>query len=225
VRLETARLQATEESRRLRRAESVPVPALLLSILDRIGYNTSVKLIANLQLRPASDEAALLRATLERANAACNYISAVAWAQQTWGQFALHRLVYADVRARFAITAQMAVRCISKVADAYKLDRKRQRTFRPLGAIAYDDRILRFKPGNHVSLWTVAGRQVLPFVCGARQHALLAHRQGEVDLCFVRGKWYLNAVCDVAEPEPFLPTDVLGVDLGIVNLAVDSDGT
>jgi putative transposase len=184
-----------------------------------------VKLIAKLQLRTAPDDAALLRATLARANAACNYISAVAWQQQVFGQFALHRLVYADVRARFALSAQMAVRAIAKVADSYKLDRQRPRTFRPLGSIAYDDRILRFKPGDHVSLWTVTGRLILPFVCGERQRALLGHRQGEVDLCCVRGKWYLNAVCDVAEPEPFLPTDVLGVDLGITNLAVDSDGT
>src|SRR5688500_9137743 len=111
-------------------------------------YNPRVKLIANLQLRPAPAEAALLRATLERANVACNYVSAVAWKQQVFGQFALHRLVYADIRGRFELTAQMAVRCIAKVADAYKLDRQRQRTFRPLGSIAYDDRILRFKPGD-----------------------------------------------------------------------------
>jgi putative transposase len=184
-----------------------------------------VKLIANLQLQPAPEEAALLRATLERANAACNYISRIAWGQQVFGQFALHRLTYADVRGRFELTAQMAVRVIAKVADAYKLDHKRQRTFRPLGSIAYDDRILRFKPGDHVSLWTVNGRQLISFVCGARQRALLAHRKGEVDLCYVRGRWYLNAVCEVMEPAPFLPTGVLGVDLGIVNLAVDSDGT
>lgn len=35
----------------------------------------------------------------------------------------------------------VVVRCISKVADAYKLDKKTQRTFSPLGGIAYDDHI------------------------------------------------------------------------------------
>ncbi|HZR98761.1 MAG TPA: transposase [Chloroflexota bacterium] len=184
-----------------------------------------MKLVANLKLTPTHEQAARLRATVERANAACNWLSAEAWTTRTFGQYALHRLAYQAVRARFGLTAQMAVRCIAKVADAYKADRERQRTFRPLGSIAYDDRILRFKRGDQVSLWTLDGRQVVAFVCGERQRALLAHRQGEVDLCYVRGHWYLNVVCDVPDPVPFLPADVLGVDLGIVNLAVDSDGT
>jgi IS605 OrfB family transposase len=116
------------------------------------------------------------------------------------------------------------VQCIKKVANAYKLDRKARRTFRPQGAIAYDDRILRFKSDDRVSIWTVDGRQVVPFTCGERQRALLARRKGETDLLFVRGIFYLSAVCEVDDPELIKTTDVLGVDLGIVNIVTDSDG-
>ncbi|MBK7454491.1 MAG: hypothetical protein IPJ46_12450 [Anaerolineales bacterium] len=61
------------------------------------------------------------------------------------------------------MTAQVVVRCISKVADAYKLDRKVKRTFKPHGAIAFDDRILTYKLDRmELSLWTVEGRQRCP---------------------------------------------------------------
>jgi putative transposase len=41
----------------------------------------------------------------------------------------------------------------------------------------------------------------------------------------VRSKWMLAATCDIPETDEFQAEDWLGVDLGIVNLAVDSDGT
>jgi len=117
------------------------------------------------------------------------------------------------------------VRCIAKVADAYKLDRKVQRSFAPLGAVAYDDRILSYNlKGSGVSIWTLDGRQAIPFVCGERQRELLATQRGETDLALVCGKWYLFVACEVETPEPIDVAGVLGVDLGIVNLATDSDG-
>ena len=39
----------------------------------------------------------------------------------------------------------MVVRCIAKVADAYKLDRKRKRSFQALGSVAYDARIPKWR--------------------------------------------------------------------------------
>ncbi len=65
----------------------------------------------------------------------------------------------------FGLTAQVVVRCISKVADAYKLDRKVKRTFKSHGAIAFDDRILTCKLDRmELSIWTVGGqtKDVLP---------------------------------------------------------------
>src|SRR5262249_11373838 len=53
---------------------------------------------------------------------------------------------------------------------------------------------------------------------------LLRLRRGEVDLLFRQGSFYLSVVCDVEEPETLAWMDALGVDLGIVNLATDSDG-
>lgn len=120
----------------------------------------------------------------------------------------------------------MVIRALSKVGDAYKLDTKTKRTFRPTSAIAYDDRILSFAlPHSSVSIWTVDKRQFIPFVCGEHQRALLPFRQGESDLALVRGTWYLFATCEIEDPELIDVEGVLGVDLGITNIATDSDGT
>lgn len=183
-----------------------------------------MKLIANIQLKPTPEQESLLRQTLERCNQACNYLSARGFEAGKTRQFDLHKLAYAETRVMFGLAAQAAVRCIAKVADAYKLDRKVQRSFCEHAAQPYDDRIVRFLSDDRVSIWTLTGREKVPFVCGARQRALLACRKGETDLMIVKGKWYLACVCDVPDPEEIGVGDVLGVDFGVVNIAFDSDG-
>lgn len=184
-----------------------------------------MRLTIQLKLQPTPAQADALRRTLERANEACNAISLTAWETKTFRQFAVHKLVYQDTREAFGLAAQVVVRCIAKVADAYKLDRKVQRTFRPHGAIAYDERILSFnRTMQAVSIWTLDGRQAIPFRCGARPRQLLAAQRGETDLALVNGAWYLFAVCEVETPDPLDVEGVLGMDLGVTNIAVDSDG-
>lgn len=184
-----------------------------------------MKLTAKVKLTPTPEQHDMLKRTLETANAACNYISEQAWEAKTFRQFPLHKLTYYPVRGAFPLTAQLVVRCISKVTDSYKIDTKTKRTFNPLGAIAFDSRILSYKmTQSEVSIWTVDGRQRIPFVCGQRQRELLQGQRGESDLCYIDGEFYLFVTCDVETPEPPDVTDFLGVDLGIKNIAVDSDG-
>jgi len=184
-----------------------------------------VKLTIQLKLLPTPDQADALHRTLIRANEACDYISQVAWDTRTFGKFPLQKLCYQDVRETFGLTAQMAIRVLSKVGDAYKLDTKTKRTFRPTSAIAYDDRILSFAlPDSSVSIWTLDGRAAIPFVCGDHQKALLPFRKGESDLAFVRGNWYLFATVDIDDPDLIDVEGALGIDLGVTNIAVDSDG-
>ena len=185
-----------------------------------------MKLTAQVKLLATSDQKVLLDRTLRAANAACTFASGVAWQARTFRQFALHRLVYREIRARFHLSAQMAVRVIAKVADAYKAGRKGERSFQPRGCFPYDLHLLSWKmAAPTVSLWTLGGRQVIRFACGKRQLSLLAYQHGETDLVYREGQFYLLATCEVPEATPSAPTDILGVDLGIRNLAVDSDGT
>jgi putative transposase len=185
-----------------------------------------MKLVINLKLTPDAAQQRTLRATLERCNEACDWLSEQAFETQVFGQYALHKAFYRNVREQFGLTAQAAVRCIGKVADAYKLKnyRKVQRKFRRWAGQPYDDRILRFAKDDHINLWTLTGRQLVPFVCGSYQRQLLPFRKGEVDLLFIKGKWYASCVVDIDEAEPITPTGVLGIDMGIVNISTDTMG-
>lgn len=185
-----------------------------------------MKLVASVRLLPTPDVAELLRVTLERCNAACDWLASLSNATGTRRQYDLHKLAYADMRARFGLSAQAAVRCISKVADSLKAgDKKTRRTFHKHAAQPYDDRIFRFLPDQDaISIWTLTGRERVPFACGARQRELLKRAKGQVDLMFARGKWILAATCDADEGALIGADDALGIDMGIVHLAVDDTG-
>jgi putative transposase len=184
-----------------------------------------MKLIAQIRLNPTSEQHAALLATLAEANAVCDAISSIAWQAREFRRIPLQKLSYHQVKDSFQLGAQVLIRCIAKVADAYKLDRNVPRTFRPHGAIAFDDRNLSWYTDNEaVSIWTVAGRQYIPYSLGKHQRKLLEYRRGESDLVYHKGAFYLLAVCDVPEPDEQQMDGVLGLDLGLINLATDSDG-
>lgn len=184
-----------------------------------------MKLVAAVKMSPTPEQTTCLAATLARCNEACSWLARLGFEKDTFRQYDMHELAYRDMRSRFGLAAQAAVRSIAKVADAFKISRVAPPVFRPDAAQPYDDRILRFvQDGAAVSLWTLEGRIVVPIVMGEHQRRLMAYRKGEVDLCRVRGKWYLAATCDIPETEEFKASDWLGVDLGIVSLAVTSDG-
>ena len=179
-----------------------------------------------IRLLPAGEQAILLRSTLERCNAACEWLAELAAGSKISKQYDLHKVGYRELRARFGLSAQAAVRCVAKVADAFKVGHREQpRRFKRHAAQPFDARIFRFLPGQDaISIWTLEGRQRIPFVCGSQQRDMLARAKGEVDLMFVRGKWTLAVTCDVEDVAACAPVDVLGIDLSIVNLAVSSSG-
>ena len=185
-----------------------------------------MKLTVQVKLLPTPEQAASLRVTLETANRAANRLSELAWEKKEFRQFPMHRLFYRQIRDEFPLSAQIVVRLNAKVADAYKLDSKVQREFRKHGSISYDARILSFQlPESTVSIWAVGNRiNRLPFVCGERQRNLLNLPKGESDLILRNGKWFLNVTVDVPEEKEIEAVEVLGLDMGIVNICADSDG-
>jgi putative transposase len=172
-----------------------------------------MKLIAQVRLYPTDEQAAYLLQTLETANAACNQISTYAWNHHVFRQYDLHKALYHSLRAESGLAAQMVVRCNGKVVDAYKLDKQTKRTFRPHGAIAYDDRILTwYTERREVSIWSVGQRLQIPYQAGERQHELLKYRQGETDLVYRHEKFYLLATCNIPDPDEREVDAALGVD-------------
>jgi putative transposase len=183
-----------------------------------------MKLIARIKLSPTKKQHALLKQTLESANAACNYASGVAWHNRIFGQFSLHKICYSGIREQ-GIPSNIAVRVIAKVADSYKLDKKTKHGFSPHGSFPFNDRLVSYKLDKRlVSIAVLGGREKMPFIISDHAANLLRGLRGECDLVYRKGDFYLFQCCDIDEPTPKEIDDFLGVDFGIANIAVDSDG-
>jgi IS605 OrfB family transposase len=176
------------------------------------------------KLLPTSEQIKSLFETMETFNNACNEIADVAFEQRTANKVKLQKFVYYNIRRKYGLSAQLTVRAISKVAEAYKRDKKIKPTFRKDGAIVYDQRILSWKGIDRVSITTLKGREIIPVKFGIYQAERLDRIRGQADLIVRDDIFYLGVVVDVPEPPVYNTEEWLGVDLGIRNIAVDSDG-
>ena len=151
------------------------------------------------------------------------------------------------MRDDFGLSAQMVIRALGKVSSAYKssialLKKRNQKikaknkknkslrelrkcTFGKNGAFPYDARLLSYLLDDQVvSIRTLEGRIKVPFQAGEPQLEILKYQKGESDLVFIRGHFYVYATCDIPVNDPDEVEEFLGVDLGIVNIAMTSDG-
>src|SRR5260221_9598063 len=177
-----------------------------------------------LKLAPTTEQAQALLETMNTFNEAANYVASVAFAEKSAEKFSLQKLVYSELRTTYKLPAQLAIRCISKASEAYKRDKSIQPTFRPEGAVFYDPRVMAFKGMNTVSLITLSGRVPVPFRVGGYQQARMDRIKGQADLLSRSGVFYLAVTLDMPEPTLDAPDGTLGVDLGMINLATDSEG-
>ncbi len=178
-----------------------------------------------LKLAPTEEQAHALLETMHAFNAACDYVAEQAYDAQVANKFELQKMTYGQLRTTYHLPAQLAIRAIGKASDSYKRDKSIKPTFRPEGAIVYDERVMSFKGLAHVSLLTLVGRVLVPFRVGGYQETRLDRIKGQADLIYRKGTFYLAVTLEVPEPEVNMPEGgTLGVDLGIVNLATDSEG-
>jgi IS605 OrfB family transposase len=178
------------------------------------------------KLRVTEQSAAALAETIAHFNAACNRLSQIAWETKSFRAFDLHRAAYRAIRTEFGLPAQLTVRAIAKVTDSYKSDRSSRHRFDPRGAVVYDARCFTLLGASTASLTTVNGRFRFRLAHGERQRAgLVAGALGEADLLYRDGSYSLAISVKSEEPPVCEPNGFLGVDLGIRNIAADSDGT
>ena len=183
-------------------------------------------LTLQLHLLPSPDHAVQLRTTMARFNAGASWVASEAFRLHTANKIALQKTVYYPLRERFGLSAQMAVRAIAQACEAYRRDKAIQPVFRPDAAMPYDQRLLSFKGLDRVSLLTLGGRILVPLIMGRYQRERFTAAARQSDLVRRQdGTWFLLVTIDVPDGTPIPTTDFLGVDLGIVSLAHDSDDT
>jgi putative transposase len=213
-----------------------------------------MKQVVKVRVLTTEEQAAALEATLRACNAAALWLSTAMHAAGVRGKHDVQKRFYAELKRRFGLSAQPAIRVIGKVADAYAAlranieagnygppgsEKRKQVQARPVrfradAAQPFDARCLSWQIPETVggreatvSIWTTHGRLKGIRVLGAPHDlVLLRTRQiGETDLICRDGKWYLYATLEA--PEAPLSTPVngfVGVDMGIVNIATTSDG-
>jgi putative transposase len=176
----------------------------------------------------AEEKPALLR-TMETMNRAANTVADAAFREKCRRRTPLHHLTYFAIREEFGLSAQMAVRVIGKVGGAYVRDPERKPSFDLRGAVPYDHlyRSWKGRRRERVSLLTLNGRREfrLRWSEYGRQAVRGKRMRDESDLVYRGGEFYLALVVESKGRKPYRPKGALGVDLGMVNLAVDSDGT
>jgi len=183
-----------------------------------------MNLTLKIKLKPSSQQKQLLKTTMSNFNEACNYIASIAYEHKMANKAKLQPLVYYDIRKQFNLSSQMAVRAISKTVEAYKRNKTIQPKFRQYGSMIYDQRIMSWKTLDRVSLLTLEGRELIPYVMCDYHKSRFDRIRGQADLILVKGTLYLCVVVDTPEPKQIQPLSTLGVDLGITNIAADSTG-
>lgn len=183
-----------------------------------------MKLTLQLKLVPTPEQHPALLETMHAFNAAASYAAAVGFREHVSSQQAIHARCYRELRDRFGLSAQMAVRAIGKAHETFRRDKSVCPVFGPESAMIYDERLLAWKGPAHVSLLTLHGRERVAMVYGEYQAGFLKRLKGQVDLIYRDGTFYLYATIDVPEDSPIEPTHFLGIDLGIATIAMDSEG-
>lgn len=183
-------------------------------------------LTLKIKLLPNEKQYSYLKDTMMCFNQACNAISQVAYNDKTFRKFDIQKSCYYPIRDTFGLSAQLTIRAISKVAEAYKVNRDTMCVFRDFGAVVYDERILSFKGLECVSITTVHGRINVPMQLCSYHDELLRKRnvRGQTDLVLIDNVFYLMFVAEFPEKTPIDTDGALGVDLGIINIASDSTG-
>ena len=178
------------------------------------------------KLAPTPEQAADIDATLVAFAKACDFAADAAKRIGTTSRFALQREAYHPMRAEFGLSANLTIQSIIRACTALKVADNVNSWFDPT-SFGCDERIFRFHEAN----WTfgvnlLSGRVKISTAMGDWQRDALKGRKPTSATLVKRhdGRYFMHVQVKDVAPEPITPVDVLGVDVGIVNLAVDSDG-
>jgi len=130
------------------------------------------------------------------------------------------------VRNKFGLSANLAIRAIKRVASNRKTAGENGiKEFKPT-SVDYDQRIFQYrKIDEQVGLTLLNGRERVPLDIGNYQRNLLKGQNPTSATLVKKGSnYYIDIQVKSEAPDPIEPDGVIGVDLGITDLAVTSEG-
>jgi len=181
------------------------------------------------KLLPSVEQRKILLQTMQQFNECCNYISKDCFYNSWYSRKKLHEQVYYDARNTFPeLTSQMVIRAIGKVLDAYKTNPDELSQFNFYGAMVYDPRIATFQGLDSVKLTTTQGRLhvALDIPDNIKETLRNQKRAGEFDLLYNKSTdtFYIAFAVEHPSVEQLQVSGVLGIDVGIISIAYDSNG-
>ena len=183
-----------------------------------------MKLTLQIQVLPDSNQSKLLLATMRQFNAAASHAARIGFDAGVFSQPSIHGRCYRELREKFGLSSQMAVRAIGKAVECFSCDKNRCPVFKPYGAMTYDERLMSFKGMDRVSLLTLEGRKIIPIIFGEYQRERFDRLKGQCDLVYRNGKFYLFCSIDLPDKSPIEVADFIGVDMGVAKIITTSDG-
>jgi IS605 OrfB family transposase len=170
-------------------------------------------------LEPDVEQRDSLFRTIDAFNEACNRISSLG----KMAEFQLHDACYYDLR-NLGFSSQISMNAIKRVAAAWKNAESEPR-FEPHSSICLDGQGVKIS-GDVLAITTVDGRLKIPLGLSRYHKERLSSGRilGGMNLCYRRGtkQFYVAVTIERESPEENEVRDILGVDLGITNLAHDS---
>ena len=178
------------------------------------------------KLAPTPEQAADIDAALKAFAAACDFAAEAARRIGSTNKVKVQQAAYAEIRRRFGLSANLAIRAIARACAALKVPAKMHSTFAPT-SIDYDARIFAFQEGNRTfGLTLLSGRVKIAAALGDYQERLLKGREPTAAQLVRRrdGRYFLHVQLVDEAPEPIATQGTIGVDMGVKDLATTDDG-
>ncbi len=178
------------------------------------------------KLAPTEEQRTELNATLVAFADACNCTADVARAIHSTNKVLVQHACYQDIRQQCGLSANLAIRAIARVCAALKVPAKMHSVFAPTSA-DYDARIFSLREWDWTfSMTLLHHRAHLATKLGDYQKRQLQGRLPRSATLVKRrdGTFFVHVVLTDTVSEPEEPHGMIGMDLGIKNLATTDDG-
>jgi IS605 OrfB family transposase len=178
------------------------------------------------KLAPTPEQVVEIDATLRAFASACDLAAETARSIHSTNKVKVQHEAYRDIRERFGLSANLAIRAIARACAALKVPARMHSAFDPT-SIDYDARIFSFREWNWTfSLTLLHSRQRIEARLGDRQRSMLKGRKPTAAVLVRRrdGGYFLHVQLTDEAPESIEVKGVIGLDMGVKNLAVTDDG-
>jgi len=147
------------------------------------------------KLETTEDNFFKLKKTIRIYREVCNYISEIAYEEGCFNSVALHHLTYKEVRLKYNIPANLAVRARDKVVLTYKKNRKKLHVFKKW-SIDLDSRLLSIslKEEVVVSIATINKRIKSKLLIDPSQKDFLKHPIVKARLTLEANEFFMNII-------------------------------